>query len=268
DSEPLEEAMEILGRPEIELVLGSDQPVAMVAVRLSDLAPDDKATRVTYGLLNLTHRDGHEFPTPLEPGRRYRVRVRLNEIAQIFPAGHRFRIAVSTSYWPLAWAPPKPVRLTILTGASRVIMPVRKANPIDDQLRPFGEPEAAPPPKTRQLDKTERNWRVIRDLEHDLSTLEVIKDEGRVRIEEIDLEMKKDVREWYSFRGDDFDSARGEVLSRRGLRRGGWQVETVTRTVLLADAENFHLQADLDAYENGFRVYCRTWDRVIPRKLV
>ena len=268
DSEPLEETMEILGRPLVELVLSSDQPVAMVAVRLSDLAPDDKATRVTYGLLNLTHRDSHEFPSPLEPGRSYRVRVRLNEIAQIFPAGHRFRIAVSTSYWPLAWPPPKPVRLTILTGASRVILPVRKGNALDEQRCPFGEPEAAQTPKTRQLEKTERNWRVIRDLEHDLSTLEVIKDEGRVRIQEIDLEMEKDVREWYSFHADDFDSARGEVLSRRGLRRDGWHVETVTRTVLLSDAENFHLRADLDAYENGFRVYCRTWDRHIPRKLV
>lgn len=50
------------------------KPVAMVAVRLSDVAPDGRATRVTYGLLNLTHRDGHDEPEPLEPGKPYRVR--------------------------------------------------------------------------------------------------------------------------------------------------------------------------------------------------
>ncbi len=268
DSEVLGEAMEILGQPLVELVLSADQPVAMVAVRLSDLAPDDKATRVTYGVLNLTHRDSHEHPEPLEPGQQYRVRIKLNDIAQTFPAGHRFRIAVSTSYWPLAWPPPRPVRLTILTGASRVIMPVRTASLDDNLLRPFGDPEAASLPQTRQLGKTERNWRVIRDLENDLSTLEVIKDEGVVRIEEIDLEMEKSVREWYSFQGDDFDSVRGEVLSERGVRRGDWSVKTVTRTVLQSDAENFYLRADIDAYESGFRVYCKTWERTIPRRNV
>lgn len=265
DSEPLEKGMEILGQPVVELVLSSDQPVAMVAVRLSDLAPDDKATRVTYGVLNLTHRDSHEQPESLQPGQQYRVRVKLNYIAQMFPAGHRFRIAISTSYWPLAWPPPRPVRLTILTGASRVILPVRSSTRLDAQLKPFAAPEAARLPQTRQLGKTERNWRVIRDLENDLSTLEVIKDEGVVRIKEIDLEMEKSVQEWYSFRGDDFDSVRGEVLSQRGVRRGPWYVNTITRTVLQSDAQSFHLHADLDAYENGFRVYTRSWDHVIAR---
>ena len=37
-------------------------PSALVAVRLNDVPPDGASTRVTYGLLNLTHRDGHERP--------------------------------------------------------------------------------------------------------------------------------------------------------------------------------------------------------------
>ncbi|WP_020676206.1 CocE/NonD family hydrolase [Geopsychrobacter electrodiphilus] len=266
DSEVLLETMEILGQPLVELVLSADQPVAMVAVRLSDIAADDKATRVTYGMLNLTHRDSHEQPAPLEVGRQYRVQIKLNNIAQTFPAGHRFRISVSTSYWPLAWSPPRPVCLAVLTGASRVILPVRVANPTAEKLCTFDEPQAAQQPRTEQLGLTERNWRVIRDLENDVSTLEVFKDEGVVCIKEIDLEMEKCVREWYSFQGDDFDSVRGEVLSERGVRRGDWYVKTVTRTVLQSDAENFYLRADLDAYEAGFRVYCQSWDRTIPRR--
>lgn len=267
DSEPLEETMQILGQPVVELVLSADQPVAMVAVRLSDLAPDDKATRVTYGLLNLCHHDSHEHPEPLQTDRLYRVQVRLNDIAQTFPVGHRFRIAVSTSYWPLAWPPPRPVRLTILTGASRVIMPVHHP-PDKTQLKPFGAPEAVRPPETCQLGQTERNWRVIHDMEHDLSTMEVIKDEGVVRIEEIDLEMEKYVRERYSFKGDDFNSFCGEVLSKRSVRRGDWYIHSITRTVLTSDADNFYLRADLDAYEGDVRVYCQSWDKTIARRCV
>ncbi len=57
DSDPLDEPLEILGAPVVELELESNRPLAMVAARLSDVAPDDKATRVTYGMLNLTHRE-------------------------------------------------------------------------------------------------------------------------------------------------------------------------------------------------------------------
>ena len=62
ETRPLDEPLEVLGAPVVELDVASERPVAMVAVRLSDVAPDDKATRVTYGLLNLTHRDGHARP--------------------------------------------------------------------------------------------------------------------------------------------------------------------------------------------------------------
>jgi len=85
DTEPLSEPLEIMGAPIIELELEVDQPQAMVCVRLSDLAPDHKATRSTYGMLNLSHRDSHASPSPLVPGERYRVAVQLNGIAQRFP---------------------------------------------------------------------------------------------------------------------------------------------------------------------------------------
>ena len=64
--------------------------MAFVCVRLSDVAPDGQVTKVTYGLLNLTHRDEPApSPSKLEPGRRYQVKVRLNEIA------HRLRARVT-----------------------------------------------------------------------------------------------------------------------------------------------------------------------------
>jgi putative CocE/NonD family hydrolase len=57
DTGALTERCEILGGPVVELDVSATEPVAMIAARLSDVAPDGSATRVTYGLLNLTHRD-------------------------------------------------------------------------------------------------------------------------------------------------------------------------------------------------------------------
>jgi uncharacterized protein len=102
DSPVLEEDYEILGKPVLKLKLKSDKPVSQVAVRISDVGTDGRATRVSFGLLNLTHRDNHENPSELEPGKIYDVSVPMNYIAQRFPAGNQLRVSVSTSYWPLA----------------------------------------------------------------------------------------------------------------------------------------------------------------------
>lgn len=265
DSEPLEEDLQILGAPVVELELASSEPVAMVAVRLSDMAPDDKVTRVTYGLLNLTHRDSHEEPSELEVDRWYRVAVQLNDVGQVFPAGHRLRIAISTSYWPLAWVPPRPARLGIRTGASALRLPVRPPRAEAEDVRPFDSPKAAPPLAVDQLGVPHHTWRVVRDLATDESSLEVIKDEGVERIEELDLEIINDTRERYTFVADDFTSVRGEVVGRRGFRRGDWKVETVTRTDLRCNETEFRIHADLDAYEGDHRFYANSWDVVVPR---
>lgn len=55
----------------------------------------------------------------------YEGTVQLNAVAQAFPPGHRVRLSLSTSYWPLAWPPPEPVTLTIHTGQSGLTLPVR-----------------------------------------------------------------------------------------------------------------------------------------------
>jgi len=268
DTDPLSETVDILGAPEVELELASDKPLAMVAVRLSDVGPDDKATRVTYGMLNLTHRKSRTHPEPLTQGKRVTVRVKMNDVAQSFPAGHRIRLSVSTSYWPLAWPSPEPARLTVHTGNSALELPVRAARDADAALPAFAPPEGAPPAPRHLVAEGHHNWLVHRDLAADLSTLEVINDNGIVHLEDIDLEVENRAFEWYSSRGDDFLSVAGETRQTRGLRRGDWAIRTQTHTVLSCTATDFRITADLDAFENGVRVFSRNWDVTIPRDFV
>ncbi|MGH3115003.1 MAG: CocE/NonD family hydrolase, partial [Gaiellaceae bacterium] len=143
DSEPLAEPLEILGFPEVAVGLAVDRPSALVAVRLCDVFPDGTSALVTRGLLNLTHRESHEHPRPLEPGRRYEVRVPLDFTAYSFPAGHRLRVAVSPTYWPWAWPSPEPVMLALRAG--RLELPERAPRPEDSGLREFEEPEHSAP---------------------------------------------------------------------------------------------------------------------------
>lgn len=166
DSDPLPERLEILGAPQVTLELAVDRPVAHVVVRLNDVGPDGTSARVSYGVLNLAHRDGHEQPQPLEPGRRYRVAVRLNDIGYAFPAGHTVRLAVSTAYWPMIWPAPEPVELTVFTGASRLELPERPARAQDAELPAFGAPERGPASEHTPLEMVN----VQRIIELDLTT--------------------------------------------------------------------------------------------------
>lgn len=272
-SDALVEDLEIFGRPTVTLDVAADQPVAMVAVRLSDVAPDGEASRVTYGLLNLTHRDSDEHPEPLEPGRRYQVEVPLNGIAQRFPAGHHLRVSVSSSYWPLAWPAPEPVTLTLHTEGCQLELPVRTPRPEDDQLRPFGEPEAAPADPTTRLQAGEHHWRTTRDLATGTSTMEIVNDQGAFRIDETGTVVRRVSNEWFSIRGNDVGSARGETRTERRIERGDWGVSVLTRTVLTCTPTTFEVNAQVDAYElhgehGEPRVHSQNWNRSIPRDLV
>ncbi len=272
DSGPLHDRLEILGAPVAALELTVDKPSALLAVRLNDVAPDGASTRVTYGLFNLTHRESHEYPTPLEPGKRYAVRVQLNDIAHAFPAGHRLRLAISTCYWPVAWPSPEPATLTLHAGASVLNLPVRPSRAEDDALPPFARVEAAPSDVESALGvRTAR-----RSVERDDARLETIytiaSDEGdnltRVRVEPIQLDIAQRSLKRYIIRDDDPLSAQAEVEHITMLRRNDWSTRIETHTRLTSSSDVFRLHATLDAYEQGTRIFSKRWDRSVPRDLV
>ncbi|QUX30971.1 CocE/NonD family hydrolase [Nocardiopsis akebiae] len=266
DSVPLPRRLEILGSAVVELELAVDRPDAMVAVRLCDVTPKGQATRVTYGLLNLTHAHGHERPRKLVPGRRYRVSVPLNGVAQAFPAGHRVRVSVSTSYWPLVWPSPEPVTLSVFQGEhTRVLLPVRPVGGGGPGVAAFGEPEGTAPIATSRIVPGEERWDLTQDLVRYGAALEVVKDLGTVRFDDIGLEVTRRAEERYSRVGDDHDSVRGEAVWTMGFARGDWSVRTRTHTVLTSTATDFHLHATLDAYEGTRRVATKIYTSVIPR---
>lgn len=265
DSDRLPERLEILGVPTVTLDLTVSQPVAMVAARLSDVAPDGKATRVTYGLLNLAHHEEVGAPEPLKPGHRYRASFQLNAAAQAFPPGHRVRLSLSTSYWPLAWPPPRPVLLTVHEGTSALTLPVRRPEGPDMEPPPFDEPEGALPLSRVQLTQPEERWDVIRDLVGYHSRLEIVKDRGMVHLEHIGLDVGRRAYERYSDVADDFTSVSGESAWTMRFERPDWKVRVETRTVLRSSATDFFVDATLDGYEEDRRVFSRTWNETVPR---
>ncbi len=273
DGEPLEERLEILGAPVLNLELRVDKPVALLAARLSDVAPDGSVLRVTYGLLNLCHRESHEAPEPLEPGRWYSVRLQLNDIAYAFAVGHRIRLSLSTSYWPIAWPAPEAVIVGLRAGASTVVLPRRPARPEDETLPAFEAPEAAPGSTRKQLRHMVMRRKIEIDLTNDETVFTLHGDGGELggatlaRIEAIDLDLGYTLLRRHRIRDGDPLSAQTEFTQSTTLRRGDWSVRIECRTRLAATIEVFQFTCDLEAYEGEVPFARREWNLAIPRAL-
>lgn len=267
DSAPLTESLEILGAPVATLTLASDKPLALVAVRLNEVAPDGASTRVTYGVLNLTHRDGHANPAPLEPGRRYTVRVQLNDIGHAFSPGNRVRLAVSSTYWPLVWPSPEAPTLLLVAGASQLDVPVRRAGPLDATLPAPPPAVTAPPMKSTAIRTGGLIRRIEREAHSATTTLVVGHGRDHARIDAIDLEVSETPMQRWSIVDGDPLSARGEVVTTTLRRRGPWSVRVETRTVMTVTKDHWLVAATLEAFEGDRRAFARTWDTSIPRDL-
>lgn len=262
---PLKEEIEIFGTTELTLSLKSDKPIAMIAARISDVAPNGRATRITYGVLNLTHRDSDENPEFLNPGQQYTIKLKLNHIAQHFRAGHKIRLSLSTSYWPLVWPSPEPVTLTIQPDNCYLTLPIRSDGKEDDQLTDLGKPDLEDIMKTTLLVPPKREWQVIHNLATNEVTLQVINNDAQYKINDINWAVQKDVTEKYSYQSYNYDTLRGEVISERSFKRNDWAVYTKTRTVLTSTKTHFIIRATLDAYEGDVRVFSKSWDERIKR---
>jgi hypothetical protein len=72
---------------------------------------------------------------------------------------------------------------------------------------------------------------------------------------------------WVEFRIRDDDplSAMGEWRWRSVRRRDGWNIAVESRMRVSATVDVFHVATDLAAYEDGRRVFSRTWDDRVPR---
>jgi putative CocE/NonD family hydrolase len=268
-SAALDAPIEILGYPEVTLTVAVDQPLALVAVRLCDVTPTGASTLVSWGLLNLTHRDSHIQPSPLEPGRPYQVTVQLNAIGYILPARHRWRVSVSPSYWPHAWPSPRPVTLTLFTGqGSQLRLPVRPVQPADADLADFAPPEGAPMLEHEIRRTASRQRTVTQDAINGTLQLVDHSDDGHYRLLAGGLEFETTTKDTYSITAGEPLSARVQCDRTVNLGRAGWQIRVETSSVMSADVDHFHLTNVLEAYEGQVRVFTKTWHCAIPRDLV
>jgi len=269
DTAPLDQPLALLGEPELELTLRCDQPQALLAARLCDVAPDGRSLRLTYGLLNLSHRDGSENPVGLTPGEPVRIRLRLCALAQLIAPGHRLRLALSDTYWPIAWPSPTRTQLTLHLEDAQLRLPLHRPDAAADAtLRPFAEPEGAQTDalvETRPRATDRSQDRIEEQLGQGRFTLIRSRDRGAWKT--LDTDVAYDTTGEMRCTIDAMDplSASWQMALTSTLARANWRVRTEALTQVRADAHSFLVTASLQAWDGDLAVFQREWDVRIPR---
>ena len=256
--------MHLAGRPIIRLRVAADRPQALVAVRLSDVHPDGTSERLSYGVLNLCHRDGHETAHDLQPGTAYDVEIELKGIAQTVPVGHRLRVAISTSHWPMIWPSPSAATVTVHEGSSRIELPVQADV---QRSRPdlFEEAEEAEAGNVTIVHPGSETRHIVYDLGERRTEFVASRDDGVYVLDDIGTEQSfTRVRRSSIIDGEPL-GATATVECRATYRRGDWDVRVESDIEMTCDAESFRIVARLSGYESGELFAERRFDRTIPR---
>jgi putative CocE/NonD family hydrolase len=99
-TDPLERDLTVVGPVGAVLYGLSTAPDTDWVVRLCDVWPDGRSLSVCDGILRARYRDSLERAELLRPGQVYRFEVDLWATAQVFAAGHRLRVQVTSSDFP------------------------------------------------------------------------------------------------------------------------------------------------------------------------
>lgn len=97
---PLESPLEVTGPVEAVVHVSSSAPDTDFTAKLVDVWPDGRAENLADGIIRTRYRESLSEPSLMEPGRVYEVRIDLVATSNLFAAGHRIRLEISSSNFP------------------------------------------------------------------------------------------------------------------------------------------------------------------------
>jgi uncharacterized protein len=252
----------LLGVPKVGLRVAVDQTAAFVAVRLSDVHPDGGVERISYGVLNLCHRDSHAEPTAIPVGQPIDVVVTMEPLGHQLLPGHRLRVSVSTSYWPMIWPSPHLVALRVDHTASWIDLPVI-ADGTATSTRFAPARAAAHGPVTVYRRASEQRSHHY-DYAERTTTFTSVRDDGEYLLDEIGTVLTLTRVRRNTIVDDQPLSARSSVEFAATYRREDWNVSIEAVVEQRSDGHDFFVAGTLIVHDGDEQFAERHIEHRIP----
>ncbi len=265
-SPPLDEPLHLFGAQVVSLAISSTMPVASAVVRLSDVAPDGSVAQVTAGIRNLTHRRSEREAEPLAPGEVVDLTVPMRATGYRFAPGHRIRLSVASTWWPVIWPSPHAGELTIhLGGRSRLHLGTIGAEP-SLPTPAFRTGSAGLPEVGARTSDESATWTVSQDVLAGSVTVTTGSGEAITLPDGTHL-YSSELLEMTASDGDPAHARmRTEVVYR--LDQDNHAVVVLADGLMTSTETAFELAVTLDVTLDGRPFHRREWAETIPRRLV
>ena len=99
-SDPLEHDLELTGPIKVQLFAASSAVDTDFTAKLVDVRPDGYAQNIQDGIIRARYRSSARQPAFITPGQVYEYTIDLWATSQVFKAGHRLRVEISSSNFP------------------------------------------------------------------------------------------------------------------------------------------------------------------------
>ena len=263
DSAPLDEDCLLFGKVEALLVVSCDTPSGQLALRLNDVAPDGTSARVALAMRNLRLDDMLDVPdAPPGPGPRS-VRIGFPTTAYRFRAGHRIRLAIGSSCWPMVW--PSPTAVPIRIEGGQLVLP-RLAGQPRALSRPLPSPVDLPVTRSHDVVRMPRLKRFARDLDDATLVSGWNQPLAAVRYRDTGVTLGFETRAEHRLHPDDPLTAQSTFEHRIVCERPDGTASVDCRVAASSSESEYRLEGRLIAVWDGETMSERRWSISLERR--
>ncbi len=246
---PLEEPVVLHGRAQLSLDATAAAQRGQLVLRLTDVAPDGRANRIVLAVT----RSG-----PTGCGRP----VMFPSMTYRLEAGHRLRLAIASSCWPMIWPAPEPAGILVVEGS--LSLPV-----ISDPVplsQPFPKPMDLPAEERWEvLDPgTFRRWADVTETGQRHDGWEQTR--NTVRHHDVATDFSFATRADHHMDPNDPLTAKTSVDHQMTFARPDGTAEVQSRVTMTSSASSYDIRGELTATWEGEDVRARSWQFAVPRK--
>ncbi len=265
ETAPLTEALDMLGSAQLNLSIATDHKHAQIAARICDMAPNGSISQVTLAVRNLALSDDLKSQVTLRQNAAHMYAIDFPNKAYRFKAGHRIRLAISGSYWPLIWPSPKFTKLRLRSAYCALRIP--RYPPQYANTCHLPEAESVCSLSDTHVVVEEQN--LVRSNELSANG-QIRKDRWKqpkkvVRFLDRNLEFGVATDACHTINTSDITSARSAFTHRLEFCQDNWMVEVIGKAELSSTEQTYRLRGSLEVKENGETIFLRSWAPVIPR---
>lgn len=256
--------IEIIGMPEVNLEIKADVKLFYFYVKLESVSPSGEISFVSDCFINPIFREGRENPKFMTPNEIVNLKCNIHFTTWTFRIGHKIRLSISNSKFPLAWPTPYQGSMTLYPGInSWIVLPITPKS-----LNP--EPKL---PEPEEIDNGEYYKKIYSyDLTCNYSRDEYTQNSAQYCSEEDSFKVKNNNFHTTNYYNWEVNSHSPEKSYFTAFRRTLFEINDdesksinlYTKMNVESDEKYYHVEVERTLNVNGKEIRTKLWKKSIP----